>query len=345
MKRVLLISYYFPPILDVGGLRALGFVQNLSAFGWEPYVLSVKDPDTSLCKVGPENPPGDIKTFYCRSWFNLNRITWKANGVLRLLLKAFGVKLEDNIVQELFCLPDVYAGWVLPAYLTGLRLIKQHDIDVIYVSSKPFSSVLSGVMLKRATNKPLVLDFRDPVSFPDNLFADNRAGRLRQQMVRKIERFTLANADYLITTTRETLSRYKKLYPFLKNRSTTLYNGYFLPPDTRPVPRGFDTFTIVYIGNFYYGLVPCDTFFQALKQIADQQLIPAGKFRFLYVGALREKANWLEKMRQRYESGRCCRNHRSRVKIRSTADTATIGIDAAAHRAADDQHQTLRESA
>ena len=183
----------------------------------------------------------------------------------------------------------------------GLRLIKQHDIDLIYVSSKPFSSVLSGVILKRATNKPLVLDFRDPVSFPDNLFADNSAGRLRQQIDRKIERFTLVNADHLITTTRETLNRYKKLYPFLTGRSTTLYNGYFLPPDTRSLPRVFDTFTIVYIGNFYYGLVPCDTFFQALKQIADQQLIPAGKFRFLYVGALREKANWLEEMRQRYE--------------------------------------------
>ena len=306
MKRVLLISYYFPPLLDVGGLRALGFAQNLPAFGWEPYVLSVKNPDASLCKVGPESPTGDIKTFYCRSWFHLNRITWKANGVLKLLLKAFGVKLDDNIVQELFCLPDVYAGWVFPAYQTGLRLIKQYDIDVVYVSSKPFSSVLSGVMLKRATNKPLVLDFRDPVSFPGNLFSNNSAGRLRRQVVRKIERFTLANADHLITTTRETLNRYKKLYPFLKNRSTILYNGYFLPTDTRPIPHEFDTFTIVYIGNFYYGLVPCDTFFQALKQISDQQLIPSGKFRFLYVGAIREKANWLEEMRQRYESGQCC---------------------------------------
>lgn len=298
-----MISYYFPPIRDVGGLRALGFAKNMTAFGWEPYVLSVKNPDTSLCKVGSEGPPSNIKTYYCRSWFHLNRFTWKANGVLRLFLKSFGINLKSNIVQELACIPDAFVGWLLPAFLKGLDIIKKHNIDLIYVSSKPFSSALSGVLLKQVTNKPLVLDFRDPVSFPDILFLENWAGKMNSIIIRKMEHYALTNTDRLITTTRQTQGMYETLYPFLIGKTATIYNGYFLPPDTKPAKQSFEIFTIVYLGNFYYNLIPCETFFQALRRIEDQQLIPKGKFRFLYVGAVREKANWLEKVQEKFGLG------------------------------------------
>jgi glycosyltransferase involved in cell wall biosynthesis len=191
---------------------------------------------------------------------------------------------------------------VLPAYLGGLRIMKRRPFDVIYVSSKPFSSTLAGVLLKKATGKPLVLDFRDPASFPDNLFLPNQAGRIRQRAVTIIERFVLENADYLLTTTKATEGEYLRRYPFMKGRTRTIYNGYYLPPEPKQTVEPFDVFTIVYLGNFYYDLLPSDTFFLALKSLVDQRLIPADQIRFLYVGGLREK-NWLDDACRRFGVG------------------------------------------
>lgn len=299
-KNILIISYYFPPINNVGALRALGFARNLPDQGWTPHVLSVKNPDLSLCSLGAEGPPTDIDTTYCRSLFNLNRLTWKANGALRLLARHFGLTLQGNIVSELISLPDEFIGWVLPAYMAGRRIIKRFNIDLIYVSSKPFSTTLAGVMLKQTTGKPLVLDFRDPASFPPNLFLDNMAGRMRQKFTARLEKFVLRKADHLITTTRSTESEYRRRYPFLRNKIKTIYNGYYLPADSKPSPEPFRVFTIVYLGNFYYNLLPSDSFFQALRNILDQGLIPPDRIRFLYVGKLRKKSNWLDEAGRRF---------------------------------------------
>ncbi|MFZ7127487.1 MAG: glycosyltransferase [Desulfobacterales bacterium] len=301
MKKILMLSYYFPPITDVGGLRALGFAENLPAHGWEPHVLSVRNPDRSVCGVGDGGPPAGIDTRYCRSLFHLNRASWKANGVLRLLLRAVGIRLRGNIVHELFCLPDVFAGWIVPAYAAGLRIMKQEGIDLIYVSSKPFSSTLAGVLLKKATGKPLVLDFRDPASFPDSLFMDNRAGRTRKRIIGRIERYVLENADALLTTTRATEEAYLERYPFLAGRTRTIYNGFYLPGIPMQAVEPFDVFTIVYMGNFYHDLVPSDTFFEALRAVVDQGRIPADRIRFLYVGGLRGKDNWLMEAGRRHQ--------------------------------------------
>lgn len=299
-KNILILSYYFPPINNVGALRALGYANHLPHNGWKPYVLSVNNPDLSLCSLGAEGPPEGIHTTYCRSLFNLNRLTWKANGVLRLLARYFDLTLEGNIVSELICMPDEFLGWVLPAYAGGRRIIKQSDIDLIYVSSKPFSTTLAGVMLKHTTGKPLVLDFRDPASFPPNLFLNNIAGRMRQNCIARLEKYVLRNTDYLITTTRSTEFEYRRRYPFLRNKIKTIYNGYYLPADSKPPPEPFEVFTIVYLGNFYQNLLPSDTFFQALRNIVDQGLIPPERIRFLYVGKLRGKNNWLEEAGRRF---------------------------------------------
>lgn len=301
MKKILMISYYYPPLEDVGSLRALGFSIHLHGFGWEPYILSVKNPDKSFCRVGNEPPPNELRTFYCRSLFNLNKISWKANGVIRIFLKVFGIPLKGNVVHDLFCIPDIFMGWIIPCYFKSLQLIKENNTDVIYVSCKPFSSAIAGVMLKKKTKKPLILDFRDPVSFPSYLFSNNCVGRFRKRVIRCLEKWSIEQSDVLITTTDETKKRYEQLYPSLNSKVERIYNGYFLSraPDLRSAK--FNKFTIAYLGNFYYDLIPSDIFFQALKKIVEQKIIPSDKIQFLYIGSLRKKGNWLEKVNKKYK--------------------------------------------
>ena len=42
-KKILLISYHFPPSAAVGGLRSLNFAKSLPSLGWSPYVLTIKE--------------------------------------------------------------------------------------------------------------------------------------------------------------------------------------------------------------------------------------------------------------------------------------------------------------
>ena len=42
-KKILLISYHFPPSTAVGGLRIANFAKYLPLYGWNAYVLTIKD--------------------------------------------------------------------------------------------------------------------------------------------------------------------------------------------------------------------------------------------------------------------------------------------------------------
>ena len=42
-KKILLISYHFPPSTAIGGMRIASFAKYLPAHGWNPYVLTLKD--------------------------------------------------------------------------------------------------------------------------------------------------------------------------------------------------------------------------------------------------------------------------------------------------------------
>jgi len=86
MKKLLMISYYYPPLINVGGLRTLVFSKYLPGFGWKPYVLLVKNPDKFMCNLGDVKPPDGVEVYYTRSVLTLTWITDKLNGLLSRLL-------------------------------------------------------------------------------------------------------------------------------------------------------------------------------------------------------------------------------------------------------------------
>ena len=245
MKKILMISYYYPPLADVGSLRALWFSKYLPAFGWEPYVLSVKNPDKSYCITGGELPPENVKVFHARSLFNLYKITGKANGLIAKILRLFGMELNGNIIHDLFCIPDIFVGWIFPSFIKGLQIINKYDIHMVYVSCKPFSQAITGIMLKKAMNIPLVLDFRDPISFPARLFHGAIATKITLPVIKRIEKYVLKRTDVLILTTNETKKQYLSAYPFLNGKVHRIYNGFAFNPYTHRTGAPFDRFTII----------------------------------------------------------------------------------------------------
>jgi len=286
-KRVLMVCYYYPPIIDVGAKRSVAFSKYMEKYNWEPHVLSVKNPDKAYCTAVKTNlPPPGVHTEYSYSIINLYNILGKLNGIVSRILRPFNVFPMRNYFYDLVCIPDVFVGWIPLTIVKAFRIISKLNIDIIYVSCSPFSSAIIGVVLKHLTKKPLIVDFRDPFALPIRglIF---QVPRFRQSFDRRIEKFIINHADLFLVTSRETADAYKKEYPRVGNKMVTIHNG-FDKVYLRKPPKKHEKFTIIYTGLFYFvnenNEKPGEAFFEALKALKRGGKIARDNFQFLYYG-------------------------------------------------------------
>jgi glycosyltransferase involved in cell wall biosynthesis len=261
-KKVLLISYGFPPVGGPGVQRALKFVKYLPEFGWDPIVLTVKDINCSirdyslLDDIDPEIKivrtesvdPHRVSSFLfsgvagdgAESKVVRNRRFGEGSSSLR----AF------RWVRDLIAVPDTAVGWIPFAYRAGLRAIQEGGVDVILATAGPYSSTLLARLLSRKTGLPYVLDFRDPwiggvgQKFPT---------RLHKAVNIWLEGKAVKSASAL-TVYGDILARaFKERYPGFVGPIAELTNG-FDPKDMDGVvakegPDGRSR--IVYVGSLY----------------------------------------------------------------------------------------------
>lgn len=139
-------------------------------------------------------------------------------------------------------LPDRWVSWVFGGVPTGLRAVREHQIDVLYSTFPIMSAALIGLWIQRFTKLPWVLDLRDPMSQDDYP---------RDPMVRsvwnKIERACMRRVSRVVFTAEATRQMYLERYPeFLKPEMCVLIsNGYdeadfreLQIPEPGPVPAG-----------------------------------------------------------------------------------------------------------
>lgn len=307
MKNILMVSYYYPPLNDVGILRTIGFSNHLPHFGWKPIILTVKNPDVHRCRLDPKQTyPGQI-VYRSRSIVNYSRFAGKLNGLISKIVKFVGGNLEYPLIPNLFMVPDFACGWIPLTVIKGLELIRDYKIDVIYATCNPYSSAIIGALLSKLSGKKLVIDLRDPwrERIVQNMVG-NRLGACahfgegwRDFLDRIFETKTLHQASKVILVTQETLEVYSRLYPHLRDRYEVIHNGYgdgFFIGEPR---KRFDAFTIVYSGSYYYSADKSEAFFQALANIKNEDALN-GNIRFLYVG----KSAIVSKMLKKYDLDR-----------------------------------------
>ena len=297
-----MISYYYPPLNDVGILRTVGFAKHLPSLGWNPIILTIKNPDLHFCRVDFKQAYEAKGVYRSRSIINCSRFMGKLNGLLARILRLVGAHLEHELIPDLFLVPDFAFGWIPLTVIKGLQLIRRHRIDVIYATCKPNSSAIIGALLTKFSGKPLVIDLRDPwrrgtvqkmvgnwqTAYP------NAGNHWKDSVDKILETKILKLASKVILTTMETSQVYLRLYPFLKNRIEVIYNGYsddFF--EDKPKKR-FEVFTIAYIGSFYYYLDRSEWFFKALENINNDSQLKA-KIRFLYIGGSSIVSRMIEK--------------------------------------------------
>lgn len=171
MRRVLIISYYWPPTGGSGVQRWLKFAKYLPSQGWQPVIYTPSNPeqlavDESLvAEIPPEAEV--IKRPIAEPYAIYHKLTGrkeqKGAGLnpINAQKKTFKQRLMLWIRSNFF-VPDPRAGWVRPSVRFLKEYLREHPVDVIVTTGPPHSVHLIGRGLHRALGVPWVADFRDP---------------------------------------------------------------------------------------------------------------------------------------------------------------------------------------
>lgn len=286
-NKIFMICYYYPPLTDVGCKRSVAFVRYLKKHGWQPHVLSVKNPDRTYCQMGSEVQREEVPTFYTYSLFSLYWFFGKINGLLTRLLSLVNIHIKRNYLHDLFSIPDLFCGWIPGAVFSGVRLIKRNDLDCIYVSCSPYSSAIAGLVIKKITNRPVVVDFRDP--FYVTVPRISKIPKFRKKINKWIEKSIIENCDKFVVNTKEVENGYLKVYPEIKNKITTIHNGFDHVLMPEKFQNKYQKFTIIYAGNMYLEAISAKSFFKALSCLKKENQITPENFQFLYFGGCHER--------------------------------------------------------
>jgi len=265
--KVLMVCYFFPPILTSGTSRSLRFATDLKKSGHEPVVLTVKNSKDTWVKSDGSATPEDVKIVRSLE-FNLNGLIRFAFGVINKPFKLAGLPLSRNHLLDYLCIPDPQIAW--RAIWPGVQEAK--EVDLIYVSCAPFSAAIKSAIVKILSGKPLILDFRDPWSINQYRYTP----KLRKPLEKFIESLVLKKADALILNTPGAVELYLEHFNGLESKIFHIPNG---PDQVQPAEqkRREGPFRIVHTGSFYGSRSPINLL-QALTELneLDIELIHAG---------------------------------------------------------------------
>jgi glycosyltransferase involved in cell wall biosynthesis len=281
-KKVLFISYYFPP-LGMGGVqRSLKFVKYLPSFGWKPLVLTVKEinyffKDFSL----GEEIPKEAEVFQTGSFdplrisFLIKKLLKKKEGSFKITGYSF---LKSKLLHLPF-LPDNKIGWLPFALIKSLWLYRQSKFDLIFSTYPPLTSHLLALILKRVFQKPWVADFRDlRVGFE----FEKHPTILHKWVFEKIMKLTFRNADKIVTINEKIAERMMRDFKGLK-KVDVIYHGYDEKDFENKIPQENQKFTIVYSGTLSLDSNP-EPFFKALSNFLQREDVLRTDVKFLHLG-------------------------------------------------------------
>lgn len=278
VKKVLIITYYFPPSGGAGVQRWLKMMKFLPEFGVDPIVLTVDTQYASYPQYDPsmlaEIPVG-VPVYRTKSREILS-VYSKVSPNHQVPYGGFANEPEPNLFQKVarfirgnFFLPDPRRGWNKYAYQKACEIIEQENIDTILTTSPPHSTQLIGLDLKKKYPAiQWIADLRDPwteIYYNKDLYQTKWARKRNE----RYECQVLTHADKIITVSNDCAQQFAskvKNEPFM----FVLPNGY--DPDDFEIECPIAEHkkkVLSYVGVFspQYRM---DVLVNGLKQIADQ---------------------------------------------------------------------------
>lgn len=262
-RRLLVITYHFPPDGSVGGLRWAGLSKYLARRGWEVDVItaspqSATAPVPGVC-LHHRSAHRTLNDVY-NSWVGRLRApsgdtatpSAPASSPANARPARASQWLRNNLSMAL-AFPDYGRGWIVPATIAARELLRARTYHAIITSGPPHAAHLVGTLACIGRSVPLWVDMRDPwAAMIEQAWAQMLAssGGMRY-LIRRLERLVFHRAHRVVTNTAEFADELRRSYPGLQ--VSYVPNGIDperLPP---PVAQKFDGLAIAYAGSLYFG--------------------------------------------------------------------------------------------
>jgi len=252
-KRLLLVTYSFPPEPLPGSLRPGYLARYLPQCGWDVTVLthSHHEPpfDATIVRAGVRAEPTRAQLVSERA-----RAALGQGSALRTLLRT---------IKEGVAFPDELAAWIPPAVAAGARLLRREKFDAILTTALPTSVHVAGAALSWLSGVPWVADYRDLWS--GNPYMPWGPLKIRAELL--LERLTIARAARLTTVSAALARSLRQLH----GKDVDVIENAYDPAEWDGVPddapSGFD---LVFTGTMYGGKRSPDLLLRALARLREE---------------------------------------------------------------------------
>jgi len=290
-RRVLLISFWFPPTNMIGAARVGKFAKYLPEHGWEPVVLTVDKLKRGLPLTRPAETDSSkvVRTPYFGIADNILSMM-SSNNTTRSKDKSLASTCKKAIYNGLIAhlrffyhMPAVRMlvadpiGWYPYAVSKGLEITKNSGVDVIYSTYGPSTSHLIASKLHKETGIPWVADFRDLWSL------DPRCSKIQPfQFLQEWLEKRVIKGCYNIITVEENAA--KQLQAFHSKEVVVIPNGFDSEDYKEEVPLS-SKFTISHTGNItLVGREPYLPFLEAVYELQQEGRISPDNFEVRFFG-------------------------------------------------------------
>lgn len=268
MKRVLIITYYWPPSGGPGVQRWLQFVKYFKEFGIEPVVYVPENPhypilDSSFSSEVPVDievlKHKIIEPYRFAGLLSKRKTKQISSGIITSKKSSFIEKLL-LFIRGNFFIPDARVGWVKPSVQFLQNYISKNPVEVIITSGPPHSLHLIGMQLKEALNLKWIADFRDPwttIHYHKSLRLIAGSEKKHRQLESKV----LNEANIVIVTSPTT----KKEFELITTRPVKVITNGFAQSEIKK-PTLDSSFSIAHIGSLLSDRNP-NIFWKILSEI------------------------------------------------------------------------------
>lgn len=290
-KKLLIITYYWPPAGGPGVQRWLKFVKYLPDFNVQPIVYIPENPTYPIIDNGLQSEVSEkaiilkkkiTEPYGFASFFGKNKTKKISSGIIPNQKKQSFLEKTLLWVRGNIFIPDARFLWVKPSVKYLKKYIEENQIDTIVTSGPPHSLHLIGLQLKKELNVKWFADFRDPWT----TIGYHKALKLSSSAEKKhkaLEKEVLTTADTIIVTSKTTKTEFQAI---TSKPIEVITNGYDVEKVTKqPLD---DKFSLAHIGSFLSERNP-RILWKALKELTKENPDFRRDFQLKLIGAVSQE--------------------------------------------------------
>ncbi|HEX5003432.1 MAG TPA: glycosyltransferase [Bacteroidia bacterium] len=254
-KKVLIITYYWPPGGGAGVQRWLKFTKYLPAFGWSPVIytplngeMPVNDPSLEA------DVPAGIEIIRRPIWepYSLYKKFIGAGSEDKINTGFLSEKEKPGIAEKIsvwlrgnLFIPDARCFWIKPSVKYLLSYLQKHPVDAIVSTGPPHSMHLIALQIARKTGIPWLADFRDPwtnIDYYKDLMLTGSSDRKHH----RLEKSVVTGANSVVVIGKTMQQEFEKISGRKVEVITNGYDTDDIPDLNTPRPAKF---TLSHIGT------------------------------------------------------------------------------------------------